>query len=85
MPSTSRVLGTRPGSEQFAKFVDSQACILDDTSHGDGIDGVVRWNGNFADAVGHDDMLTLAQNSEACLLQGPNSLGMINTGQLSHD
>ena len=53
-----------PRSEQLAEFVDRQACISDDTGHGNGIDGVVPWNCNLAYAIGHNNVLTLAEDSE---------------------
>lgn len=56
-----------PGSEQFAEFVDSQASVFDYTGHRDGIDGVMPRNCNLADAVGHDNVLTLAQDSKVSL------------------
>lgn len=72
-------------SEQFAEFFDAEAGIADDTRHGDGIHGVVPWDRNFANSIGHDDVLPLPHDLETRLFQCSNCQEMINSGQLGHD
>ena len=72
-------------SEQLAEFIDGEAGIADDSCHSNGINRIMPGDGNFANAVGHDDVFALSQDPEARLFQRPNCLEMINAGQLSHD
>src|SRR5712692_5336640 len=54
-------------SEQLAKFPDRHARILDDAGHGIGVDGVSAGDGQKVSAVGHYDVLALADNAKAGL------------------
>ena len=46
--------------------------------------GLLRGINNFAGPVGHDDVLPLPQYAEARLLQGPDRVEMIDSGQPGH-
>jgi hypothetical protein len=78
-------LGGTSRSEQLAEFIDCEASILDDPRHSNGINGVMPWNRNLSNAVAHDDVLPLSQDTEARPLKCSNGLKVINTGQLRHN
>ena len=46
--------------------------------------GLCLWNGDDPDAVGHHDVLALADDSKASRLQGPHGILMIDVGDLGH-
>jgi hypothetical protein len=71
-------------SEQFAKLLDCESCVTNDSTHGEGIHRVVARNRKDALAVRHDDMFTLPQNAESSPLQGPNSVKVGDSWKLAH-
>jgi len=45
---------------------------------------IVARNRHNANAIGHDNMLALAHDAKAGLLQSPNGIEMIDAGNLRH-
>ncbi|HEY4232007.1 MAG TPA: hypothetical protein VGM76_01145, partial [Lacipirellulaceae bacterium] len=70
--------------EQRSKFLDRQAGIPHNSAHGDGVDGVVAGDDQFAFAIGHNHVLALPQDFEAGPLEGPDRVQMIDAGQFGH-
>ena len=60
--------------QQVAKLIDGQPCVADNPTHRKGIDGVVPRNGENTLPVREHDMLPLACNPKADLLQHPHSI-----------
>jgi hypothetical protein len=53
-------------SEEFAELLRRKAGVPDDSTHGDRVDWVVPWDGHDSPTVGHDDVLALPGDLEAC-------------------
>jgi hypothetical protein len=49
-------------SKQLLERLDRQAGVLHDRAHGLRVDGIVSWDGENADPVGHDDVFALADD-----------------------
>ncbi len=41
-------------------------------------------NGKDPGAIGHNDVLSLASDSESSFFEGPNGVQVVNTGNLGH-
>ena len=63
-----------PTSQKLTEILNGQPRGPDNHSHGDRVDGVVSGDRQHADAVGHHNMLALAQNAEAGLFQSPHCM-----------
>jgi hypothetical protein len=70
--------------QQLSKLVDGQACVSNDATHSEGIDGIATGDGNDSNAVRHDDVPALADNAEAGFLQSLHGLKVGDPGQLPH-
>ena len=68
----------------YTEFLNGQPRGPDNHSHGDRVDGVVSGDRQHADAVGHHNMLALAQNAEAGLFQSPHCMQMVDARDLRH-
>lgn len=71
--------------KQLAELVDGEPSIAYDAAHGDGVDWVVSGDGNPALAIGHYDVLALAQDAKACFLQRADCRQMIYARKLRHN
>ncbi len=72
-------------SEQLAEFFNAEAGVLDDASHGIGVNGIVARNRKEAPAIGHYDMFfSLAQDCETGLFQGSYGMQVFDPGKLGH-
>ena len=60
--------------EQILKPLDCQTGIADHSAHRVGVDRIVAWNGDNADAVGHHGVLAFANDSEPGLFKRANRL-----------
>ena len=72
--STSPLKWSKDLSEQVLEFLDGQASVFDDPSHGEGVDGGCARDDNDPLAIGHRDVFTLADHPQARLrkrLDGP--------------
>jgi hypothetical protein len=77
-------IGGDIASEKLQERLGGKPCILDDSGHGMGIDGIGAGNGKETTAIGHDDMLTLADDSEAGFLQCTHSAEVGNAVDVAH-
>ncbi len=68
--------------KQFAKLLDRESSIANDTAHGDGVDGIVARNGQDPRPVTHDNVLALAKYSEPRLFKRADSIQVIDAGKL---
>lgn len=69
-------------SQQFAKLVNSKTGITNNAAEGESVDGVVARDRQNARAIRHDDMLTLSNNRETCLLQGAHRIEVVDARYL---
>jgi hypothetical protein len=74
----------RAALEQLLKLFNAQAGIAHDAAHRQSINWIVPRDGENACAIGHDDVLALTDDAEACLLQSPDRFQMIDAGNLRH-
>lgn len=68
----------------LAELLGRQTSISRDSAHREGIDGIVTRNGHNALAVGHDDMLALARDAKADLLEHPDRVEVIDAREFGH-
>ena len=64
--------------QQLTKLLYGKTCIARDTTHGEGIDGIVPRNRNDARAVAHYDVLSLAHDSKASFLKRAHSVQVVD-------
>lgn len=68
--------------QQFAKLLNSEAGVSDDTAKGESIDRVVARDGQNARAVRHDDVLALTDDRKTRPFEGAHCEKMIDTRDL---
>lgn len=74
----------RRPSEQPLELFDGEPCVTHDAAHRIGVHGIVAGYGEDSRAVGHDDVLSLACDAEASLLERSNGLLVMNPRNLGH-
>ena len=81
-----RPAGLRLHSEerlkQFSKLLDGKTSVPGNATHGERVDRVMARNRDDPLAVAHHDVLSLAKDSESCLLQRPYGVEMVDAGNL---
>ena len=70
--------------KQCFEFVNGQAGIANDSTHGDGIDGIMTRDCDDSLAVTHHKMLALADHPVAGFLKGTFGIKVIDSGKLWH-
>jgi len=75
---------TSIGSEQLFEPSDCNACVLNNSTHGDRVYRIVSRNRDEMYAVAHYNVLALAHNSEAGLFERLDRPEMINAGNFRH-
>ena len=65
--------------QQAAKLLRRHTSVARDTAHGEGVDGIVPRNGENPSAIGHYDVLALADDTEAGFLEGTNCIKVVYT------
>jgi len=75
-------LGITVQLQQFAKLLNSEAGVADDTTKGESVDRILARDGQNARTVRHDDMLTLTDDRETRLFEGAHCEKMIDTRDL---
>lgn len=78
-------MGATAGLKQLAKLFDSEPGVADDTAEGKCIDGVVTRDGEDARAVGHNDVLALADHRKPGLFESADGIEMIDARNLWQD
>ena len=68
--------------QQVTELIFRESRVADDTSHRKGVHRVVSGDGKDPHAIAHHDMLALADNSKADLLQGANGILVVDAGEL---
>ena len=68
----------KAGLKQFPEFINGESGILDDSTHGKGINGIISWYHHETRSITKNDMAALPDDLEACLFQASNGLLMIN-------
>jgi hypothetical protein len=58
-----------PLSEKFFELFHAEVAVASNTAHRESIYGIVARNRHNTNSIRHDDVFTLAQNSEASLFQ----------------
>jgi len=71
--------------KKLTKPLRRKAGVTHDAAESEGVDRVITWDGKNARAVGHNDVLGLANDVEARLLESTNCREMINAGNLGQD
>jgi hypothetical protein len=71
--------------QELAEILDSQACALNNYSHGDRVNRVMSRDSDDVGTIGHDDVFALSFNPEACFLQSSNHIQMINARKSGHN
>jgi hypothetical protein len=84
MPALTR-LGDRSVLQEFTKLLGGKARIANDTTESKGIDRVVPRDGEDAGAVRHNDVLPLANDRKASLLEGTHGIEVIDTGDFGQN
>ena len=62
----------------------SQTRVADNSRHCVGIDGVVPWDGQDSDSVGHHDVFRLTRDLESCFFQRFDRTKMRDARKLPH-
>jgi len=75
-------LGDTNGPKQLAKLFDGEAGVPDDTAEGKRVDGVVTRDGEDTRAVGHNDVLALADHRKSGLFESADGIEMIDAWNL---
>ena len=70
--------------EKSFELFDVETSIARNAAHRKGIYWIVARNRHNANAIRHDDMLALAHDAKAGLLQSPNGIEVIDAGNLRH-
>ena len=70
--------------QQLFELLDRQAGILDDAAHSECVDGIVAGNRDDPLTIRHHDVLSLAGDTKACLLQCANGIAMIDAWNSRH-
>ena len=71
-------------SEQCTKSLHCEPCILYDSPHSIRVDWVVARDSQYANPIGHNDMLSLPCDAEARLFQPSYRVEMVDTRDLWH-
>ena len=79
---TSARLGDTNELKQLAKRFDGEAGVADDTAEGKRVDGVVTRDGEDARAVGHNDVLALADHRKSGFFECTDGIKMIDAWNL---
>ena len=74
----------RAALEQLLECFNTQAGVAHDAAHRERIHRIMARDREDAGAVRHDDVLTLADNAEACFLQSPHRIQVVDAGNLRH-
>lgn len=72
------------GSKQLPKLVHSEPSIFRDATHGKRLNGIVAWDGDLADAIAHDDVLSLPNDLKAGLFKSADGIEMMNPRDFRH-
>jgi hypothetical protein len=84
-PAQSDVwVGWRALSEEFLKLLHVEARIARDAAHRKSIYRIVARNRHNSNAIRHHDVLALADDAKAGLLQSPDGIEVIDAGNLRH-
>jgi hypothetical protein len=67
------------GSKKLSKSLDGQSRIADNSSHGEGIDGIPAWDCQDTPSVRHDHMYALAQNPETSSFKRCNCTTVVDS------
>jgi hypothetical protein len=62
------------GSGKLAEFFDGDTSIAHDSTHRVGVHGIVAWNRQDADSVGHHDVFTLAHEPKDGFLKDADGI-----------
>ena len=76
--------GSGKFSSEFPKFFGCESRVLDYAAHGERIHRVRPRNGEDSFAVGHDDMLALANHAETSFLECANGTRVRDARYLGH-
>jgi hypothetical protein len=71
--------------QELTEFVHGETYIPGNPAHRDRVDWVVPRNHDFAVAIRHDDMLSLAKDVKTDLLQGTHGIEVVHARQPRHD
>jgi hypothetical protein len=80
--SSLALLGRREMLQQLTELLGRRTGVSCDSAHREGIDRVVARDGKYTNAVRHDDVLTLANDVEACFLERSNCCQVIDPRDL---
>lgn len=70
--------------QQSPELLNCEAGILHDSTHRDRVDRICPGNRQDPDAVAHHDVLPLASDFEASLLERPHGILVVYAGDLRH-
>ena len=72
-------------SQKFTEFLWRKPSIAHNPTKSKSINRIVPWDSKDTRTVGHDDMLPLSHNQEACFLKSTNCCEMIDTRNFWQD
>lgn len=62
----------------------SETSISGNTTHGKSVNGIIAWNSDDSNAIGHDDVFALANYAESRLLESLDCIEMIDARDFGH-
>lgn len=75
----------RRHSQQLTKLLYRKTCVARDSSHCQRVHRIVPWYRKDPNPVGYDNVFALTNDAEACFLECPNRLQVVDAGYLGHD
>jgi len=70
--------------QQILEFLNREARIANNASHGISINRIVPWDRKDSRAIRHDNVFALANDAKVRLLQGSHGIKVIYAGNLAH-
>jgi len=77
-------MNARALSKELFKLFYCQPGISNNTTHRKRVDGVIAWNGDNTNPVGHHNVFALTNNSEAGFLESFNCIKVVDARNLGH-
>jgi hypothetical protein len=72
-------------SQQFLELTRGEACIMNNTAHGVGVNRIMPWDRKESNTIRHDYVFALPNDSKPRLPQSTHSIHMRYARKLSHD
>ena len=73
-----------PALQHLAKLLNRQSGVLHNPAQRNSLERIVPRNRHLTDAIGHDDVLALADDRKPRFFQSPNRIQVIDPHNLGH-